>query len=74
MKFTTQEELKEVFSLYSRGLDGYLSMEESREALVSIKEKPLGNEFGEFFLDLSLDGEGHIDFYEFLNLVEFCKD
>jgi calmodulin len=74
MKPEIEDDAREAFSLWDRDGDGYLTMDESRTALQSIKEKPIGPEFAAYFLELSLDGEGHIDVYEFVNLAYACKD
>ncbi|ESO01022.1 hypothetical protein HELRODRAFT_123894, partial [Helobdella robusta] len=62
-------EIRAVFSIFDMDKDGYITMDEVVEVLLSMGSRPSHECIEEVFEQVDLDGNGKIDFDEFLLLV-----
>ncbi|XP_072971799.1 calmodulin-1-like [Typha angustifolia] len=72
MENLTQEqicEFQEAFLLFDRNGDGYISLEELNTVLQSLGQNPTNEELHDMIKEVDVDGNGTIDFEEFLNLM-----
>ncbi|XP_072991807.1 calmodulin-1-like [Typha latifolia] len=72
MENLTQEqisEFQEAFLLFDRNGDGYISLEELNTVLQSLGQNPTNEELHDMIKEVDMDGNGTIDFEEFLNLM-----
>ncbi|RRT68587.1 hypothetical protein BHE74_00003021 [Ensete ventricosum] len=72
MDLLTQEqitEFKEAFCLFDKDGDGCITLEELATVIKSLDQNPSEEELQEMIRNVDLDGNGTIDFGEFLNLM-----
>ncbi|PON54423.1 Parvalbumin [Parasponia andersonii] len=62
-------EFREAFSLIDRDSDGFVTMEELTGIILSLDEHPSKDEIGDMINEVDFDGNGTIDFDEFLNIM-----
>ncbi|ESQ42143.1 hypothetical protein EUTSA_v10014926mg [Eutrema salsugineum] len=62
-------EFKETFSLFDKDGDGFISMKELGTVMASSGQNPTEAELQDMINEVDADGNGKIDFPEFLNLM-----
>jgi calmodulin len=62
-------EFKEAFSLFDRDSDGHITTKELGTVMRSLGQNPDERELQDLINDIDADGNGHIDFPEFLSLM-----
>ncbi|CAO0792951.1 unnamed protein product [Mucor circinelloides] len=67
------QEYREAFQLFDKNGDGSVSATELGVVLRSFGMNPTDAELQDMVSDVDADGNGHIDFEEFLNLVKDLK-
>uniref|UniRef100_A0A7S3Z7C2 EF-hand domain-containing protein n=1 Tax=Lotharella globosa TaxID=91324 RepID=A0A7S3Z7C2_9EUKA len=67
-------ELKEVFAHFDRNGTGSIGLEDMREIMQSVGQHPSDDELKDIVNDLDLNGNGEIEFCEFLGLVGAIDD
>jgi calmodulin len=65
----TDEELIEVFKLFDRDANGFISALELRQALTNLGEKLTDEEVDEMIREADVDGDGQINYQEFLEMM-----
>jgi len=66
----TQEELKQAFKVFDRDNSGTISADELRQVLKSLGDDFTDKEIDEMMKQADLDGNGSIDYDEFVRLME----
>ena len=64
-----KEELFEAFKVFDKDGNGLVSAAELRHVLVNMPEKPEDEEVDEMIRYADLDGDGHIDYKEFVDML-----
>jgi len=64
-----EEELKEAFKLFDKDGSGSISTQELREVMKSLGEQLTNAEVEEMMREADADGDGQIDFYEFVKMM-----
>jgi len=62
-------EFKEAFSLFNKAQDGFVTIKELGAAMRSLGHNPTEAELGDMINEVDLDGNGLIDFPEFLLMM-----
>ncbi|KAL3874526.1 hypothetical protein ACJMK2_037531 [Sinanodonta woodiana] len=62
-------ELKEAFNVFDKDGDGCISAKELNLAMRSLGQKPTESEIQEMIKEVDVDGNGNIDFHEFLDMM-----
>ena len=60
---------KEAFTLYDKNGDGFITTMELRTAMNALGQKPSPSEIADIIKEFDTDGNGTIDFNEFLQLT-----
>ena len=63
-------EFKEAFSIFDKDGDGSITGEELRASLVSLGREPTSDELDAMVREVDTDGNGCVDFKEFLSMME----
>lgn len=69
-----EEELREAFGVFDRNQDGLISREELRHVMVSLGEKMSEEEVDGMIFEADLDGDGFVDFREFVRMMMLADD
>ncbi|XP_056167470.1 calmodulin-like protein 11 isoform X1 [Syzygium oleosum] len=64
-----EEELKEAFKVFDRDQNGYISPSELRHVMINLGEKLTEEEVQQMISEADLDGDGQVDFEEFVKLM-----
>ncbi|XP_022930395.1 calmodulin-like protein 8 [Cucurbita moschata] len=75
-KEETEEKLEEAFKLFDENQDGYISANELSSVLrmLNLGERLTYEEIQQMINDADLDGDGHVDYHEFVNMMtEYWK-
>ncbi|GKU85864.1 hypothetical protein SLE2022_250070 [Rubroshorea leprosula] len=64
-----EEELKEVFQVFDKDQDGYISANELRQVMINLGEKLSDEEVEQMIKEADLDGDGQVDYDEFVKLM-----
>ncbi|XP_010024216.1 calmodulin-like protein 11 [Eucalyptus grandis] len=64
-----EEELKEAFKVFDKDQDGYISPSELRHVMINLGEKLTEEEAQQMISEADLDGDGQVDFEEFVKLM-----
>jgi calmodulin len=62
----TEEELIEAFKVFDRDGNGLISAAELRHVMTNLGEKLTGEEVDEMIREAGVDGDGHINYEEFV--------
>lgn len=62
-------ELREAFEIFDRDNDGYLTIKELAEIMRNLGNAPTEGEIQDMILEVDIDGNGNINFQEFLSLM-----
>uniref|UniRef100_H2YWY3 EF-hand domain-containing protein n=1 Tax=Ciona savignyi TaxID=51511 RepID=H2YWY3_CIOSA len=62
-------ELQMAFKVFDRNQDGFISRDELREVLQTMTENPTEEELTEMMLEADTNGDGRIDYCEFVEMV-----
>jgi calmodulin len=65
----SEEELKEVFRVFDKDQDGYISAAELRHLMTNLGEKLKDGEVDEMVREADGDGDGQINYQEFINVM-----
>lgn len=65
----SEEEIREAFKVFDRDAKGSISAAELRHVLTSIGEKLTDDEVDEMIREADEDGDGRIDYNEFVQLM-----
>jgi calmodulin len=65
----SEEEIREAFKVFDRDNNGYISAAELRHVMTSIGEKLTDDEVDEMIREADKDGDGRIDYQEFVQLM-----
>ncbi|GFP88074.1 calmodulin-3 [Phtheirospermum japonicum] len=65
----SEEELKETFRVFDKDQNGFISAAELRHAMTNLDKIPTKAELQDMINEVDADGNGTIDFPEFLNLM-----
>ncbi|KAF8008140.1 hypothetical protein BT93_K1970 [Corymbia citriodora subsp. variegata] len=64
-----EEELKEAFKVFDKDQDGYISPSELRHVMINLGEKLTEEEVQQMISEADMDGDGQVDFEEFVKLM-----
>ncbi|KAL2345787.1 hypothetical protein Fmac_007072 [Flemingia macrophylla] len=64
-----EEELKEAFRVFDKDQDGYISPSELRSVMRTIGEKVTEEEVEQMVKEADLDGDGLVDYQEFVKMM-----
>ncbi|XP_030543443.1 calmodulin-like protein 11 isoform X2 [Rhodamnia argentea] len=64
-----EEELKEAFKVFDKDQNGYISPSELRHVMINLGEKLTEEEVQQMISEADLDGDGQVDFEEFVKLM-----
>lgn len=62
-------EFREAFEIFDKDKDGYITIKELGEIMKNLGQTPTDQELNDMILEVDLDGNGNIDFKEFLGLM-----
>jgi len=65
----SEEEIREAFKVFDRDNNGFISAAELRHVMTSIGEKLTDDEVDEMIREADQDGDGRIDYNEFVQLM-----
>ncbi|ONK64999.1 uncharacterized protein A4U43_C07F32410 [Asparagus officinalis] len=65
-----EEELREVFKVFDRDQNGYITANELRNVMISLGEKLTHEETEQMIREADLDGDGQVDYQEFVQMME----
>lgn len=63
------KEYKEAFEIFDKDNDGSITMVELRNVMKTLNQEPSDQELNEMIAEVDIDGNGKIDFEEFVNLM-----
>ncbi|KAJ6775260.1 CALCIUM BINDING PROTEIN [Salix purpurea] len=63
------EELKEVFKVFDKDQDGYISLNELRHVMIDQGEHLTEEELEEMIREADLDGDGQVNYEEFVKIM-----
>ncbi|XP_038907158.1 calmodulin-2/4-like [Benincasa hispida] len=71
MEEETEEKLKEAFKVFDKNQDGYISANELSHVclMLNLGEKLTDEEVLQMIRDADLDGDGQVDYHEFVNMM-----
>jgi calmodulin len=61
--------LREAFEIFDKDKDGYITIKELGEIMTNLGHKPSDAELQDMINEVDIDGNGNIDFKEFLGLM-----
>ncbi|KAK8684716.1 hypothetical protein V6N13_040732 [Hibiscus sabdariffa] len=64
-----EEELKEAFKVFDKDLNGYISASELRNVMMKLGEKLSDEEVEQMIKEADLDGDGQVNFDEFVKMM-----
>ncbi|XP_054822260.1 calmodulin-like protein 11 isoform X1 [Prosopis cineraria] len=64
-----EEELKEAFKVFDKDQNGYISASELRHVMINLGEKLTDEEVDQMIKEADLDGDGQVNFDEFVKLM-----
>ncbi|XP_078441983.1 calmodulin-1-like [Wolffia australiana] len=64
-----EEELKEAFKVFDKDQNGFISASELRNVMISLGEKMTDEEVEQMIREADLDGDGQINFDEFVRMM-----
>ena len=64
-----KEEFKEAFSLFDKDGDGTVSTKELGQVMRTLGQNPTESELNDMIKEVDIDGNGEIDFEEFVDLM-----
>jgi calmodulin len=67
---TPEDELKEVFNVFDRDKDGFISFEELKLAMINLGERMTNEELKAMMTAADSDGDGQISFPEFQSMMK----
>ncbi len=62
-------ELREAFEIFDRDKDGFITIKELGEVMKNLGQAPTESEIQDIINEIDIDGNGNIDFKEFLGLM-----
>jgi calmodulin len=62
-------ELREAFEIFDRNKDGFITIKELGEIMKNLGQAPTESELQDMINEVDIDGNGNIDFKEFLGLM-----
>jgi calmodulin len=65
----TEEELVEAFKVFDRDGNGLISAAELRHVMTNLGEKLTDDEVDEMIREADIDGDGHINYEEFVRMM-----
>lgn len=63
------KEYRDAFELFDKDKDGTITAKELANVMKSLNQDPSEQELNEMIAEVDIDGNGHIDFDEFVNLM-----
>ncbi|KAM3239460.1 Calmodulin-like protein 8 [Capsicum baccatum] len=66
----TDEELKEVFKVFDKDQNGYISATDLRHVMINLGEKLTDEEAEMMIKEADLDGDGQVNFDEFVKMMK----
>ncbi|ANB13798.1 calmodulin [Sugiyamaella lignohabitans] len=69
----SEEEIREAFKVFDRDGNGFISAAELRHVMTTIGERLTEEEVDEMIREADANGDGHIDYNEFVNLLQNTK-
>ncbi|XP_057783343.1 calmodulin-like protein 8 isoform X1 [Salvia miltiorrhiza] len=64
-----EEELKEAFKVFDKDQNGYISASELRHVMINLGEKLTDEEVDQMIREADLDGDGQVDYDEFVKMM-----
>ncbi|CAL9763826.1 unnamed protein product [Musa acuminata subsp. burmannicoides] len=65
----SEEELKEAFKVFDKDQNGYISEAELRNVMMSLGEKLTDEEVAQMIREADLDGDGQVNFEDFVQMM-----
>uniref|UniRef100_A0A0A9DDR9 EF-hand domain-containing protein n=1 Tax=Arundo donax TaxID=35708 RepID=A0A0A9DDR9_ARUDO len=65
----SEEELKEAFRVFDKDQNGFISAAELRRVMTNLGEKLTDEEVDEMVREADVDGDGHINYQEFVKVM-----
>ena len=66
----SDEEIKDTLRVFDKDCNGFISAAELRQALANLGQKLTEEEVDEMIREVDFDGDGQIDYAEFLSLMK----
>merc|ERR1711892_90340 len=66
----SDEEIKDTLRVFDKDCNGFISAAELRQALANLGEKLSDDELDEMIKEVDFDGDGQIDYAEFLSMMK----
>ncbi|XP_020092609.1 neo-calmodulin-like [Ananas comosus] len=65
----SEEELREAFKVFDKDQNGYISASELRHVMINLGEKLTDEEVEQMIKEADLDGDGQVNFEEFVRMM-----
>jgi len=64
-----EQQLLHAFNVFDKGLNGRIATDDFRGVINNLGEKLTSNEIREILTEADMDGDGHIDYLEFVKMM-----
>lgn len=65
----TEMQLRAAFKVFDKNKDGFISVRELKEVMMNLGEKMTDDEFEDMIVEADVDGDGQIDYEEFIAMM-----
>lgn len=65
----TEKNLRAAFTVFDKNKDGFISVKELKDVMMNLGEKMTDDEFDDMIAEADIDGDGQIDYEEFIAMM-----